>query len=73
VPTYYIVPILRAGLEYGGEVHQTVKSFSPNTRLFETTIGMANNMKRQIVKNASSWSSLKAKFLVQGSEVAQET
>ena len=67
------MPLLRVGLDYGGEVHQLVKNFNPKTRLFETTIDMANKMKKVNSKNASTWSSLKVKFLVQGFEVAQKT
>ena len=42
-----LLHILRAGLEYGQEVYQPVKNFKSDTRLFETTVGMAHKMGRE--------------------------
>lgn len=44
------------------------------TRLYETTVGMADKMEISIDKlNASSWNSLRVNFIVEGFEIAQET
>ena len=67
---------LRAGLDYGDELHLSIKNFNPISRqghlrqlLVWWTRYKTNKNKQKI---ASSWSSLKAQFLVQGFEVAQE-
>ena len=63
--------LLRVGLDYGEEVHWSVKNSYPKTRLFEATFAVANKM--EFVYNASSWSSLETKFIFHRFEVAQET
>jgi hypothetical protein len=43
---------LRAGLDYGEEVHRSVKNFRPKTILFEATVGMADKMETTIQKRS---------------------
>jgi hypothetical protein len=67
---------IRAGLDYGEEVHWSDKNSNPKTSLFEAMVGMTNKWKKtkhRVKKMASSWSSPEAKFLVRGFEVAQDT
>jgi hypothetical protein len=71
--TWYFVS-LWVGLDYGEELHRSVKNFSPRQGKFEATVGMLDKMgKVRFFLNVSSWSSSWVKFLVRGFEVAQES
>ena len=63
---------LRAALHYGGEVHQSVKSFSRRHGYLRQGMVCWRRWKHNKIFY-SSWSSLEIKFLVWGFGVAQET
>ena len=64
--------ILRATLHYGGEVHRTVKSFSPRHGYLRQGMVCQQRWKDNIYIFLSSWGSPEVKFLVWGFQVAQE-
>lgn len=70
----------RAGVDYGEEMHRSVKNFNPRARFIWGNDWCGgqdgkHNIVRKNFKIVSSWSSLEAKFLVKGFnlEVTQET
>ena len=54
------------GLEYGEEVHWSVKDFSPKTRLFEGTVGMVDKMEKRFLKEPRVGVLRKPSFLYEG-------
>ena len=65
---------VRAGLDYNEEVHRLVKNFAHDKLIGGNNWhgGQDGGKKGKEKKKTSSWSSLEAKFLVQGFGVAQE-
>ena len=61
--TNFLKLVIRASLDYGEEVHQINPEISPEERLFEVTIDIANKMRKTKINNQNSWRST---FLSEG-------
>ena len=60
-------------LDYGEEVHPSVKNIPPKIRLFEATVGMANKMRKNKNKMLQIGVHRMSSLLYEGFEIAQET
>ena len=62
----------RAALDYGEKVHRSVNNPNPREDYSRQWLVWGTKWKNAIPNNTSSWSNLKATFLVRGFEVARE-